>query len=140
MFEEILIPLKLTQNLKQIKGKTRLQKLVFLVQKESIKNNVKASSFEYEIYHYGPFSFQLSSTLEKLISDNLLEEKVEMTPNGYTKYVYVLTPKGKGLLDDAEDKGLISPELVKIIKNVAKEYGELQLSDVVSEAYRKFSE
>jgi uncharacterized protein YwgA len=140
MFEEMLIPLKIAECLGTIKGKTRLQKIVFLIQKEAERKNVDASSFEYEIYRYGPFSFQLSGTLEKLLSDKLLEEKVEMTPNGYTKYVYELTVKGKNLLKDAKTKELISPELIHIIQQTAKNYGEVQLSDVVTEAYRKFSE
>ena len=140
MFEETLIPLQLIKDLKLLKGKTRLQKLVFLIQKEATKRNVQTSSFSYEIYRYGPFSFELASALENLVTEQFIEERIQTTPNGYTKYVYELTTKGERLLEDAKKKNLISSEIETIIRNTANEFGEVQLSDVVSEAYRKYAE
>ena len=140
MFEELLIPLQLIERLETLKGKTRLQKLVFLVQNEATKKKVPASTFHYEIYYYGPFSSELSNIIEKLQKDKLVDEKIEMTPNGYTRYIYSLTNKGKELLQNARTKGLMSLELLAIIKKTAVDYGERQLSEVVEEAYRRYLE
>jgi uncharacterized protein YwgA len=140
MFEELLIPLLLTKCLGNLKGKTRFQKLVYLIQKEASSKEVPASSFVYEIHYYGPFSSELSTVLEKLASDHLLEEEMEMTPSGYMRYVYSLTEKGKRLVEDARKKRLISIELERIIEKVANDYGEKQLPDLIAEAYRRYLE
>jgi uncharacterized protein YwgA len=140
MFDDLLVPLLLVERLGKLKGKTRFQKLVFLIQKEADTNKVQASSFDYEIHYYGPYSSELSTTLEKLQTDRLLEEEIEMTPSGYIRYIYLITKKGEKLLSDARKKGLVSSELERIIKKVVEDCGEKQLSDLVSEAYRKYSE
>jgi uncharacterized protein YwgA len=140
MFDDLLVPLLLSKHLGKVKGKTRFQKIVFLIQKEAETRRIQASSFGYEIHHYGPYSAELSVTLEKLQSDHLLEEETEMTPSGYIRYVYSITEKGQKLLSDAQKKGLVSPELERIIKKVIEEYGEKQLSDLVSDAYGKYLE
>jgi uncharacterized protein YwgA len=139
MFEELLIPLLLSEALGRINGKTRLQKLVYIVQKEANNCNVQASSFNYELYYYGPFSSELSATLENLKETDLIEETTEMTPSGYTRYVYSITDKGRKLLEDAKEKKLLSKKLEKIVKEVAKDFGHLELPELVKEAYRRFS-
>jgi uncharacterized protein YwgA len=140
MFEEILVPLLLCNCFGRMEGKTRFQKLVYLVQKEANRCNVPASSFKYELYYYGPFSSELSAVLENLKETDLIEEETEITPSGYIRYVYSLTEKGKKLLEDAKEKKLISKKLERTITGIAKDFGELELSELVKEAYREFSE
>jgi len=139
MFEELLIPLLLSEVLGALKGKTRYQKLVYLVQEEAAARNVPASSFKYDLYYYGPFSSELSTVLENLKNNDLLEEEIEMTPNGYSRYVYSLTDKGRKLLEDSKEKRILSKKLETIIREVAAKYGEIQLSDLVEEAYSRYS-
>jgi len=110
-----------------------------LVQNEAGKCNVRASSFDYELYHYGPFSSELSTMLENLKTSDLVQEKTELTPNGYTRYVYSITDKGRKLLEDAKEKKIVSRKLDKIIKEVAKDFGRIELSELVKEAYGRFS-
>ena len=140
MFEEILIPLILTDSLTCLRGKTRFQKLVYLIQDETAAKNIQGSSFTYELSHYGPFSSDLSSVLDDLLDHNFLKERVETTPAGYTRYVYFITDKGKAILERARRKALLSKRLIHIIKSVADEYGELPLSDLVEEAYQRYSQ
>jgi uncharacterized protein YwgA len=125
MFEELLIPLVLSEALGTLKGKTRFQKLVFLIQKEATAKNVQASSFDYTLHYYGPFSSELSAVLENLKDTGLLEEKIEPTPNGYTRYVYSITDKGRKLVESSKEKKIISKKLEGIIKDVADEFGYL---------------
>lgn len=139
MFEELLIPLLLSEALGRINGKTRFQKLVFLVQKDASNSNVEASTFSYELYHYGPFSLEFSATLENLKETGLIDEATEMTPSGYTRYLYSITEKGRKLLEDAKDKKLLSKKLERIVRKVASEFGDLELAELVKEAYGRFS-
>jgi uncharacterized protein YwgA len=139
MFEELLIPLLLSEVLSVVQGKTRFQKLVYIIQKEAAERKVPASSFEYELYYYGPFSSQLSDVLENLKNDDLLVEETEMTPNGYSRYVYSLTDKGRRLLENSKEKKILSRRLEAIVREVATEYGNMRLSDLVDEAYRRYS-
>ncbi len=57
-------------------GKTQLQKLVYFLQKSGVP-----LGYEYEIYHYGPYSFELSDDMDSLDSLGVLN--VESDPNGY---------------------------------------------------------
>jgi DNA-binding PadR family transcriptional regulator len=70
----------------------------------------------------------------------LLDEEVEMTPSGYTRYVYSVTRKGRKLLEDAKNKRLISKELEKVVKKIVSDYGTIDLSKLVQEAYRRYNE
>ena len=60
----------------RIEGKTRLTKMVFLFEKEIQKKfiNNEIELYEFEPYHYGPFSRQLLSDLEFFISIGFIME------------------------------------------------------------------
>lgn len=138
MFEQILIPLLLSDILGQLKGKTRFQKLVYIVQDEAKTKAIQACPFHYGLSHYGPFSTELSSMLDTLKNRGLIDEEMEQTPAGYTRYVYSITEEGRSLLRHATKKKLVSKGLKKIIDNVADEYGEIPLQEVVDEAYHRY--
>ncbi len=57
-------------------GKTQLQKLVYFLQELGVQ-----LGYKYEIYHYGPYCFELSNDLSSLDSLNILD--VESDPNGF---------------------------------------------------------
>jgi len=138
MFEDILIPLLLPSVLGRVKGKTRFQKLVYLIQDKATANNIEGSSFTYELSHYGPFSAELSSVLEDLENRGFLKEEVEVTPAGYTQCVYSITEKGRRLLERSKKKALLSKKLIQIVRNIADEYSDVPLSELVDEAYRRY--
>jgi len=81
----------------KIRGSTRLQKEVFLAQKEA---NVPFG-YDFELYHYGPFSSQIFSDIEDLEKNNLIRREISTitTLEGTeTKRIdYTLTPEGKHL-------------------------------------------
>ena len=138
MFEEILIPLQLIDALGRITGKTRFQKLIFLIQKEAEREGIEGLKIEYGIHYYGPFSSELASTIENLSLRGFIQENAEMTPSGYMRCDYRLTDKGRELLHNAIEKGAISPELRRIVQKIADDYGELPLPQLVQEAYRQY--
>src|SRR5579863_10451358 len=57
-------------------GKTQVQKLVYFVQDSGVP-----LEYKYEIYHYGPYSFELSHELSSLDSLGVLN--VESDPSGF---------------------------------------------------------
>lgn len=59
-------------------GKIQLQKLIYFLQERGIPLNYK-----FRIYHYGPYSFGLSSDLDSLDSLKILCVKADSTGYGY---------------------------------------------------------
>ena len=139
MFEDTLIPLLLSNILGRVEGKTRFQKLIYLIQDEAAARNIEGSSFTYELCHYGPFSAELSSVLEDLHNNGFLKEEIEVTPAGYERFVYSITGKGRRLLERSKKKALLSKRLTQIVSNIAHEYGDFPLNELVNEAYGRFS-
>lgn len=138
MLEEILLPLLLCQFQGKLHGKTRLQKLTFIIQDEASAEGVPSSHFSYELYHYGPYSSELSAAIDNLKNEGFLSESVEMTPSGYTRYEYSLTDRGRKMLHDAKEKKLIPQELEEIVVRITSTFGEVPLADLVDEAYRRY--
>ena len=66
----------LTQGVQQKLGKTQIQKLVYFVQDAGVP-----LEYKYEIYHYGPYSFQLSRDLSSLDALGVLN--IESDPQGF---------------------------------------------------------
>src|SRR5437660_8101092 len=104
MMEEILVPLLLTSVLTAVQGRTRFQKLVFLVQKKAEAKKIPSSKYRFELYHYGPFSADLSTQLERLVSMGYLTMIPETTPGGYTGYQYRLTSSGEAFMEEMSAK------------------------------------
>lgn len=138
MFENMLVPLFLADGLEIVDGRTRFQKLTFLIQREAEKNGIEDLDFDYEIYLHGPFSREFSHVIDDLVDKKCLEEETTETSSGHTKYIYKLTPKGKKLVKHAMTKELLSPKMLKSIKKVICEYGEMPLPRLVEWAYRQF--
>jgi uncharacterized protein YwgA len=80
-------------------GKTQLQKLVYFVQERGVP-----LGYTYELYHYGPYSFELSNELSSLDSLGVLS--IESDPEGFGfdisigKFAdkFVLDPHNEGKL------------------------------------------
>ena len=68
----------LAQNAPVKLGKTQIQKLVYFAQALGVPFDYK-----YEIYHYGPYSFELSHDLNALNSRGVLSVKSDPTGFGY---------------------------------------------------------
>jgi uncharacterized protein YwgA len=135
MMEEILVPLLLTSVLTAVQGRTRFQKLVFLVQKKAEAKKISSSKYRFELYHYGPFSADLSTQLDRLVSMGYLMMIPETTPGGYTRYQYRLTSSGEAFMEEMKAKQMIPAELRKTIVSVSDRYGTMPLPRLVKIAY-----
>lgn len=135
MFEKYLIPLLIAKELKAIGGKTRLQKLVRLVQSKLEGIGISKIDYEYKLHHHGPFSFQLARITETLVEGRYLSERREITPDNHVLFVYKLTQKGREMLKDSQKKSILGKRIAGIVRDVSKEYGYMSLPDLVEEAY-----
>jgi len=82
------------QNNGAIRGRKRIQKLVFLLKKQS----GIPFGFEFKPYFYGPYSEELADTIQLFTSIGLLKERVVALDSGLTQYSYTLTPEAKQLI------------------------------------------
>jgi uncharacterized protein YwgA len=80
---------------KTIAGRTRIQKEVCLLKFKS----KLPFTFEYKSYFYGPYSEELSDTINTLVGVKLLEETVTSVGYNSYRYDYSLTKQGKELFD-----------------------------------------
>jgi hypothetical protein len=93
---ELILALVEEHGAKGCVGRTRVQKeIYFLQQRMSIE-------VSYTPYYYGPYSFDVASTLESLVAEGLLQEDVSPRksegPFEGHSYFYKLTDDGKVLV------------------------------------------
>jgi uncharacterized protein YwgA len=118
-------------NNKPVKGRTRFQKMVFLLKEEyKIPFN-----FEFRPYYYGPYSDDFSDVLGLLTALNLTEEKTEYVGVGQTRYNYQLTDKGRKYVSKfriraEEDEQRILEQL----KNSIMEINKLKTPELIKKA------
>lgn len=136
-FLESLIPLYFIYLSNYIlKGRTRLQKLVFLFQ---MRSDIKMD-YQFEKGYYGPVSYKLYSIADNLVTMGLLSEEKRRTPSGNVVVYYELTPSGKSLLDFASKRKILSTEAHANMKRIYDEYGTLPIRELIQEVYEEFPE
>lgn len=87
-------------NYSPIMGRTRFQKMIFLLQtKHGDKDPEHDLGFNFIPYDYGPYSKALQMDINGLIEDRLLEEKPTKNDSGKYMYRYEITNAGKMLVD-----------------------------------------
>jgi uncharacterized protein YwgA len=131
----ILIPLYVISLAGEaFRGKTRLQKLVFLTQ----KNSKDVFDFKFEPAPLGPLSHNLNQYLERMIKMDLLRETISTTPSGNDVILYSLTKSGKSMLDFGLKSGYVNQEIQNTIESVSSAYGKMayvELLDYVHDEY-----
>lgn len=136
---ESLVPLALLHALDgELQGKTRLQKLAFLLDEEALGDRLDAYTFRK--YDYGPFSKALLEDIEALDEKDLVEITTDRTVGGNTRYDYRLTTTGKEVIDTVLDRDDDTPRVFTAAEEIATEYGDLPLRELIELVYEKFPE
>lgn len=125
-------------------GRTRIQKLAFLIEMEyqssqGISMPLNPGSFNFEPYDYGPFSKELYDVLEDMDRQGLIEEDEQEYREGKTRYEYELTEKGKDFVEDQ----LSTDAAVEILRKASKyksEYNKVPLPDLIKYVYSEYPE
>jgi len=122
----------------EIRGKTKLQKLVFLLDKEL--NIIKDQGYDFVPYKYGPFSKELIEDVEMLILTGLVkteEEVREINDEEVTIVVYRLTDRGKNIARQAYNE-LTDKEKRKI--NKLKEFNARSARSLTAYVHSRYPE
>jgi len=117
---------------REIRGKTMLQKIVFILRHEFPRAR-ELASLSYTKYYYGPFSRVLEDIVEDAQLRGLIRVKEISLDDDVVRYDIAVTDKGR-----AYTKAL-PQDRVKLAKRMAvraRELNSKSLKDVISEAYR----
>lgn len=131
------IVLSIFNNFNEIYGRTYIQKLLYIIEKES-----KLFKLDYNAYFYGPYSKELNEDMIELVQEELLKEDVKSLKNGVECYVYSLTKKGQKFFEEVSNKN-ISPELKNKIEEICNRFRSFtptQLLKYVYQVYPKSAE
>ena len=124
--------LQLISNSKSVLGRTRLQKMVFLAEKEEDT----PFSLSFSKYYYGPYSSELQDTIDSMVASELVQEESYSTPTGDEGYKYTLTPHGAALLEQIGTG--ISRGEKKGIDRIVRKYSHMPLRELLDHVYSNY--
>lgn len=148
-------PTKVNSAVDRVNGITRLEKLMYLVEKETdAAARVTGEALDFVPYDYGPFSKDVYQAVELLEQSGLITEErvvngttidsmedVEVTGavegDEYVERRFLLTENGKLVA------GLLSrhhPEVVKQLGAIKDQYAERPLTSLIRHVYRTYPE
>lgn len=143
-----------------LSGTTRLQKLLFLLEREE-KIKATPAGYEFEAYDAGPYSSQVYDDLQVLenlgfissevTAESTEEEEAEIdrisfdslivdsppAADSYEERRFYLTPKGKERIESMLSSGDYAP-LVDGIRRIKSNYGHFSLRDLLYHVYTTY--
>jgi len=112
---------------KTVKGRTRLQKTIYL-----LKHKYKSPfGFSFRHYYYGPYSDDLADALSLLEAADLVKEKGEMLDINLIRYNYELTEKGQEFCKDLASK-VKKEVLIEKLRESIEELQQLPTPELIS--------
>ena len=123
-----------------IEGRTRLQKLVFLMQKrleEAGEDPLQSDDYEFIPYDYGPFSKELYDDLDEIMARNMVEGREENLDEDKVKYNYKIQEDGEQWVSDQLSKKE-AQRILELAEEIKNEYGDVYLSDLIDEVYSRY--
>ena len=125
------------QHFREIKGRTRLQKIMYLTNITGW-NAIK----DYMFYQYGPYSEWVKDEIERLADSGIVEEEESESYDDKKMYNYRLTPEGEEFSQHLIDQ-IGRPELIEQTRRLFKElqhYTSDDLEVMTSLAFLKRSD
>lgn len=123
-----------------IEGRTRLQKLVFLMQKrleEAGEDPLQTDDYEFIPYDYGPFSKELYDDIDKTMARGMVEGREEDLGEDKVKYDYEIQEDGEQWVRDQLAKEE-AQRVLRLAEEIKDEYGDVYLSDLIDEVYSRY--
>jgi len=135
--------LVLLHSLGEIKGSTRLEKLLFLL-KEKFEV-VERAFYRFEPYYFGPFSSQILEDVKLLrdmglieIENEVFEPRSEFSDTIFVRKTYRLTEDGIAKASEVfEDFISRNPPVRKALFNI-REYNSIPLSNLLNIIYTEY--
>lgn len=118
-----------------VSGKTRLQKLVFLVENELKKQGYKPK-YSFRPYLHGPYSRELYTDIEWLRMQEMVEVKTSFHDNSGFMTDFIITDTGEKRLKSAENLALASVNTA--VDVILQKYGEMGIGELVETVHKEF--
>ena len=129
-----------------VRGRTRLQKMMFLLWKGMEGEGRRGlSGLGFVPHHYGPYSRQLQDDMEGLIGEGMIEEEGAESPAGQYAYRYRVTERGaamaEALLGDPRyEKYGFGGRAYEEICDIKKRVNGMGIRDLLEEVYAEHPE
>lgn len=136
LLDEFTVPLEIISHDDEIRGKVRLQKLVFLSQ---IHLGGKYD-YDFEPAPLGPLSDYVNYLLVRMTELGVIEENIKSTSSGNDVYCYKITNTGKKFLASAKQNGVLNQKEIKTIDSVYKKYGKMSYVKLLDFVHTKYPE
>ena len=137
----------------QIDGITRLEKLIFLLQKESDIGRLLTEDPEFHAHHFGPFSSSIYHAVDTLKTAGLIEERLKYSGSAedawetanivgqdapYSSRAFRLTELGNKYYIALEEE--FSTELAESVGSFKDRFASMPLRQLVRYVYTKYPE
>ena len=109
-----------------VENPLKLQKLVFLTQRKSVKRRAKGFSYNFFRWKMGPFSADVNNDLDHLVGCGYLTGEHNIT----------LTPIAKDLLEKSEELFHANPYFATNIRRTAGNYASYRPDELRDRVYR----
>lgn len=136
------IPLILAyvNNGQPVEGRTRFQKMVFLLHEGAPFFKQK---YDFVAHNYGPFSPELQSDIDDLIREGYLVGTFKTVEEGKIKYEYSITGKGASFITKIlEDRGLDKKfkfsKILEIANRIKNDLNTKDLSSMLADIYERY--
>lgn len=128
-----------------IRGVTKLQKLLFLIEQETefFEAYQDEVAFNFAPYKMGPFSEHVYSEIEFLLQIDAIESETMDSPGRFSKLdsplgnkEFRITPKGEKIA--AQLVRLLEPEYEDELKELITDYNSMSLKDLLRYVYSTY--
>lgn len=109
-----------------IENRLKLQKMVFLAQKQSVEKKLKSFGYNFFRWHKGPFSKNLSidlDTMQDVGFISIRHDKIE------------LTSKGREFLKDSSGLLELNENFLIVIDSIIRKYGKIPPDELKEKVY-----
>ncbi|WP_012311544.1 MULTISPECIES: hypothetical protein [unclassified Arthrobacter] len=138
----------------EIRGITRLEKLVFLMDKETSAEEYFTEDPEFEAYNFGPFSSKVYKAVDTLVEAGLVEDSAQLSrtdddmwesekliggddeSNAFRTRNFRLTPLGQEYFDALQQE--LPAKLLQQTQKLRKQFSGWPLRDLVRYVYQKY--
>lgn len=102
-------------------GMTKLQKLIFMVEKIFNERKIKAFNYDFFAWDYGPLSREIYLDLRKLIENDIVSQNENIT----------LSRRGKKLLEDLKEIFQRNREIMECIDSIVEKFADFNTDSLV---------
>jgi uncharacterized protein len=120
-----------------IQGRTRLEKLTFLIQKELVEDQklgISEDAYHFRPLHYGPFTEEVLDDVTTLQVLGL----VDVTGSEDAAQVFRLTEKGKTAFERLLARGGLPKRLLEGVRKIKTTYGRMPMDELLSRVYNSY--